>query len=1058
LLLCLAPALLHAVPVTFDIPAQSLPAAIKRFIQQSDRPVLFNPEEVKATKSKSITGRIEPNLALAQLLEGTGFAATENPDGDFTITRAAAESPKPGVANGSIQDKAGAPLSRASDVLSGADASDLKPAKVEEIVVMSPFVAATTGDVGYLAQNSVSGSRMSTPMHDVATPTTAFTQQFLEDIASTSVDDLRKYMVSTEIVYPEATENVRANDSAPARIRGLPAVNNSINFFQIPVGDATLRLDHYNTERVDLSRGPNSILFGLGSPGGIINVSTKRAILNKNLGSLTLMANDTDGLRMAIDANLALIPLKVSLRLAAVRDDKEGWRYNEWDNQRRDYATLRWQVTPKTTFDIEGEHGKVDKLNAYTYTAQDNYTPWLLAGRNLTATGATDVPRGIRRLATAVYPILDTTTGQVWNVINKGAGNFGRIENITLSLQDFSILPREVTLYGSGFEQKTKYTRASAFLTHSFTPNLNVEFAANQTGTSRDGVLPAGYSFLNVDPNTTLPNGAPNPNAGRAYVEGSPVTTTTYNNDQSLRLSGSYERDLGGWFGHHKLAVVGETNKSRFTQWQLRQIMIDNPNNLANFVTGPNILNYRTYLDLAGPPQNIVAANWRKFDVSRVTDTATGRVFGMEFVNYTAGGSKINRSELDSGMAVFQSYFLKDRLVTVFGLRKDWQTSWYSPTAQRDPNPRFAQFAQGPFLTAPGTTPTENNANNRTFSALFHVTKWLGVTYNQAANFSLPNPGAALPSATGRAPNPQGESRDIGLKLNLGRRIYFNALYFQTSAEHDFAGGAGAHTYFNPIWAALFARGVITAAENSANQTQTNGNTFDSTSKGYELELIGNITKQWRIMANYSDSVLKRANIGRESRAYIAAHRDRWMQGDNGRILLDGTGRLAAVADDGDATIETVAEAMKETDFLVFDLFTLPDGERPRGQLQRKFNLRSTYALATEGFLRDVAVGGGMRYQSAPVTNYIIEGSPATGATSRRAMYGISNVLFDFNISKRCRAAWLGRNIRWSVQLNINNLLNEDKILPMRVSSLGETINYRLQDPREFIVTTKFDF
>src|SRR5262245_9213876 len=77
------------------------------------------------------------------------------------------------------------------------------PDRKEEIpVVLNPFVVSTSEDVGYLAQNSVSGSRLNTNLGDLATPTTAFTQELLGDIAVTNVDDLAQYMVNTKTDYP----------------------------------------------------------------------------------------------------------------------------------------------------------------------------------------------------------------------------------------------------------------------------------------------------------------------------------------------------------------------------------------------------------------------------------------------------------------------------------------------------------------------------------------------------------------------------------------------------------------------------------------------------------------------------------------------------------------------------------------------------------------------------------------------------------------------------------------------------------------------------------------
>ena len=206
--------------------------------------------------------------------------------------------------------------------------------KPDDTVVLTPFVVSTAGDVGYVAQNSVSGSRLNTKLSDLAAPTTAFTVEFLEDVASTSVDDLYKYMVNTQVEYSEtsAVNQFYADDRRNASIRGLPGGRNSINYFA-----SDLRLDHYHTERIDFSRGANSILFGMGSPGGVVNVSTKRARFNESSGSLTLQGRSWDGIRAVLDYNQPLLKDRLSLRLAAVRDKRDSWRTHEWNDQDRLY-------------------------------------------------------------------------------------------------------------------------------------------------------------------------------------------------------------------------------------------------------------------------------------------------------------------------------------------------------------------------------------------------------------------------------------------------------------------------------------------------------------------------------------------------------------------------------------------------------------------------------------------------------------------------------------------------------------------------------------------------
>ena len=56
------------------------------------------------------------------------------------------------------------------------------------------------------------------------------------------------------------------------RLRGLAGASEARNFY-----NTSIPLDGYNIDRVEVNRGANAILFGTGSPAGIINSSLKRA-------------------------------------------------------------------------------------------------------------------------------------------------------------------------------------------------------------------------------------------------------------------------------------------------------------------------------------------------------------------------------------------------------------------------------------------------------------------------------------------------------------------------------------------------------------------------------------------------------------------------------------------------------------------------------------------------------------------------------------------------------------------------------------------------------------
>jgi outer membrane receptor protein involved in Fe transport len=57
-------------------------------------------------------------------------------------------------------------------------------------------------------------------------------------------------------------------------------------------------VDTFNTERVEFSRGPNAVLFGLGQAGGAFNVATKKADLRRDRYATSVRVGDFDALRV----------------------------------------------------------------------------------------------------------------------------------------------------------------------------------------------------------------------------------------------------------------------------------------------------------------------------------------------------------------------------------------------------------------------------------------------------------------------------------------------------------------------------------------------------------------------------------------------------------------------------------------------------------------------------------------------------------------------------------------------------------------------------------------
>jgi outer membrane receptor protein involved in Fe transport len=396
---------------------------------------------------------------------------------------------------------------------------------------------------------------------DIATPTSVFTEQFLEDLAITNTDDLTAFMLSAENIddYENAVaQSGVTNDARTLKIRGLPGGTTTVNFFL-----TDLRFDTFSLERIEQSRGPNSILFGIGSPGGIINVTTKRASTRRARTTLTAGASSYGGRRFSFDFNVPLgyqFKKKVALRLAAVRDNSDSWRNFEYNNNKRYFGTLKWQIGPRTEFNIEGETGSLDKATKRTYIANNSITRWLngIAGNGLTgnarffdnllspvAGGAYIPPNigtgpdgfsnvtamgrgtssgalasanrpvfaqygirvqaggGIIGTATPANPYLvynssDNTIYNMSGQLAAGILSSPEGENIALAPGETDIgnLPRDTIIYGPGFWQKTDYSRVSATFTHQFGRHLNIELSAYRLTSRRD--------VMDVDPTSDL--------------------------------------------------------------------------------------------------------------------------------------------------------------------------------------------------------------------------------------------------------------------------------------------------------------------------------------------------------------------------------------------------------------------------------------------------------------------------------------------------------------------------------------------------------------------------
>ncbi|MCX6941674.1 MAG: hypothetical protein NTX09_13215 [Verrucomicrobia bacterium] len=242
----------------------------------------------------------------------------------------------------------------------------------DEAIKLDPFVIRESDSVGYSANSTLAGTRINTALRDVGASISIITPEFLTDTATTNVGELLSMTTGTEVggifgnfaggdpsVRPDQSEN-RENPQGNQRVRGIGPATNTRDYFVTDIP-----FDSYNTSRVTISRGPNSLLFGIGNPAGIIEASTSRPLLNRNRTEIGTRFGSENSYRATLDLNRVLSKDRIGLRFATVNEQNNFEQEPAFDRKRRVFGALEvvlrdGQLTPmvgKTTVRVAGEIG-----------------------------------------------------------------------------------------------------------------------------------------------------------------------------------------------------------------------------------------------------------------------------------------------------------------------------------------------------------------------------------------------------------------------------------------------------------------------------------------------------------------------------------------------------------------------------------------------------------------------------------------------------------------------------------------------------------------------------
>ncbi|MBL9190579.1 MAG: hypothetical protein JNK23_24090 [Opitutaceae bacterium] len=470
-----------------------------------------------------------------------------------------------------------------------------EPKESSSPVQLSPFEVNTDKDTGFAASSSMAGGRLATDLRDTPVAYSVITRDFIDALNLTDLQSAAEWTTSSTS-YPDNGQQLFFFNPIQYTVRGAGAGRPQRNFFpQFNNGDS------YNLERYDFGRGPNAVLFGNGSLGGISSSTTKRAQTSRPSRQVQFAVGSWRNYRGTIDVNQPISD-KLAVRAVGVWGDASGWRMKDFDKRDAIFLTTTYKPWRNAELRVEGEYGTNSRQTASTFI-NDRFSGWdgttFNAPRPLATLPTTANAQGLNRRGanyfiyqpfsapdtlfhyqndpitvaggnTAQTPIagytygtnlsFNTAGGNLLHEINVPAGRFANAERFS----SFRTPPEEFTMSPDLPILAQRFKDLQLTFNQRW-GNLHFEIAGdiNRTSAVTNGEPNRGINDTFIDINRVLPDGRPNPNFLVPYGDGQFMRGFRTFSENNARAAIAYIWPTR--FGHFTVNSLGGSNNSENT-------------------------------------------------------------------------------------------------------------------------------------------------------------------------------------------------------------------------------------------------------------------------------------------------------------------------------------------------------------------------------------------------------------------------------------------------------------------------------------------------------------
>lgn len=326
-------------PIAWDLPAGPLDDTLARIASESKRTITAPAALLAGKRAGAVRGSLGVEAAILRALAGTGLELAVTPSGTFTV-RPASQPPA---------DAPPAPAANAAPTGSLAEVRVHAPREQEE----------ADGPVGALvARRSATATKTDTPLLETPQTVSVVPREQIELQGAQTVTQALSYLPGVLPAFGGTN-----TQSDVVQTRGF-FPRDYLDGLRLPFSAysvAVPQFDPYMLERIELLQGPASVLFGQSTPGGVLNMVSRRPQVEP-AHELLLQGGNFGRRQLAFDSTGAIDAHgRFSYRLSGLARENDGQIDHAWERRRMIAPSFTWRPSADTRLTLLA-HAQQDHL------------------------------------------------------------------------------------------------------------------------------------------------------------------------------------------------------------------------------------------------------------------------------------------------------------------------------------------------------------------------------------------------------------------------------------------------------------------------------------------------------------------------------------------------------------------------------------------------------------------------------------------------------------------------------------------------------------------------